>query len=81
MREFADGHHIEEDLTKDALPAIADDLPPGRRDDPEKGSKRRPRRGSTADPHSTVIAVVHIVAILAFASDTMARSPTRNSIA
>ena len=37
LAEFADGHDFEEDMAKDALPAVADDLPPGRRDDPFKG--------------------------------------------
>ena len=37
MREFADGHHFEQDMAKDALPAVGDDLLAGRRDDPVEG--------------------------------------------
>lgn len=37
LSEFADGHHFEQDVAEDALPAVADDLPPGRRYDPVKG--------------------------------------------
>ena len=30
--QFADGHLLEEDVAKDALPSLADDPPAGRRD-------------------------------------------------
>ena len=47
LGQFADGHDFEEDMSKDALPAVGDDPSTGGGMTPSKGSKRRFCRGST----------------------------------
>src|SRR5205823_14871073 len=37
FRQFADGHDLEDGMSKGALPAVSEDLPPGRWYDPFKG--------------------------------------------
>ena len=37
LGELGDGHEFEEDVAKDALPAVGDDPPPDGGDDPVEG--------------------------------------------
>ena len=46
LGEVIDGHDLKDDMTKDPLPAVADDLCPAGGMTPSKGSKRRFCRGS-----------------------------------
>jgi hypothetical protein len=39
LREFSDGHGLEDGMSKDPLPSVSDDLPSGRWDDPLEGVK------------------------------------------